>query len=257
MENHADLRLDPRRLMPGAKSVISLAYNYYRPRQEMARSGYIISQYAYGRDYHRVLRKKLKELISEIRQEIVNVNARICVDSAPIMEKPWAVRAGLGWIGKNTTLLIPDAGSYYFLSALVTDIELEYDHPMGNHCGACRECIDACPTGAIVEPYIVDSRKCISYLTIELQSEKPETMRGTYRGWIFGCDICQEVCPFNQYARPHREPDFDPRPELFAMTDDDWHNLTPDKFHELFAGTAIMRAKYAGLKRNIEFLRGA
>jgi len=257
MENHVDLRLDPRNLVSHAGSIISLAYNYCQPRRETERSTYAISTYAYGRDYHRVLRKKLRELAAAIRREAGDIEARICVDSAPIMEKPWAVRAGLGWIGKNGTLILPRAGSYHFLCELVTDIELEYDRPMDDHCGVCRECIDACPTGAIVEPYIVDARKCISYLTVELKSEIPESMRGRYRGWIFGCDICQQVCPFNRFSRPHREPDFEPRPGLLTMTDTDWHDLTRERFEELFRGSAVMRATYAGLKRNIDFLRPA
>ncbi len=256
MADHIDLRLDPRRLMTGARSVVSLAYNYYHPGDRIPRSNYIISTYAYGRDYHQVLRRKLKELAGMIRREIGGIRTRICVDSTPIMQKPWAVRAGLGWIGKNAILLMPRAGSYHFLAQLVLDIELEYEQPINDNCGVCQECIDACPTGAIVEPYVVDARKCISYLTIELKSDIPETMRGTYRRWIFGCDICQQVCPFNRFATPHREPEFEPRPELFAMTDDDWQNLTPDRFTELFADSAVMRAKYEGLKRNIDFLRG-
>lgn len=256
MADHLDMRLDPTQLMPGARSVVSLAYNYFRLPTESPVSPYLISLYAYGRDYHRVLRRKLREMISAIRHEIGEVEARICIDSAPITEKTWAAEAGLGWIGKNSLLLMPRAGSYHFLAELILDLELDYDRPKGDHCGVCRECMDACPTGAILEPYVVDARKCISYMTIEMKSEIPESMAGAYSGWVFGCDICQQVCPFNRFATPHREPQFEPRPEIFTMTAEQWHGLTPERFEDIFAGTPVMRGKYDRLMRNIRFLAG-
>ncbi len=256
MADHLDMRLDPTQLMPGAKSVVSLAYNYYRPQDDAPASPYLISMYAHGRDYHRVLRKKLREMIADIRHDIGEFEARICIDSAPITEKTWAAVSGLGWIGKNSLLVMPRAGSYHFLAELILDVELDYDRPTGDHCGVCRQCIDACPTGAIIEPYVVDARKCISYMTIENKSDIPKEMAGRYSGWIFGCDICQQVCPFNRFAAPHSEPQFEPRPEIFAMSAAEWQQLTPDRFGELFAGTPVMRAKYDRLMRNIRFLTG-
>jgi len=256
MADHLDMRLDPTQLMPGAKSVVSLAYNYFRPQDDPPASPYLISLYAQGRDYHRVLRKKLREMIAAIRHEIGEFEARICIDSAPITEKTWAAEAGLGWIGKNSLLLMPRAGSYHFLAELILDIELDYDRLMGDHCGVCRECMDACPTGAIIEPYVVDARKCISYMTIEMKSDIPESMAGRYSGWIFGCDICQRICPFNRFAARHDEPQFEPRPEILTMSADQWHHLTPERFEELFAGTPVMRAKYDRFMRNIRFLAG-
>lgn len=256
MADHLDMRLDPAQLMPGAKSVVSLAYNYFRPQNDPPASPYLISMYAQGRDYHRVLRRKLREMIAAIRHEVGEFEARVCIDSAPITEKTWAAEAGLGWIGKNSLLVMPRAGSYHFLAELVVDIELHYDSPMGDHCGVCRECVDACPTGAIIEPYVVDARKCISYMTIEMKSDIPEAMAGRYSGWIFGCDICQQVCPFNRFAAPHDEPQFEPRPEISMMTAEQWHQLTPERFEDLFAGTPVMRAKYDRLMRNIRFLSG-
>jgi len=255
MADHFDLRLDPRRFMPGTRSVVSLLYNYHRPLREDEKPAYRISQYGYGRDYHRVLKKRLGQLTELIRKEIGEVQARSCVDSAPVMEKAWAMKSGLGWNGKNGNLINKRRGSYFFLSELLLDIELNYDRPATDHCGKCRRCIEACPTGAIIEPYLVDASRCISYLTIELKSDIPEKMKGKYSDWIFGCDICNDVCPFNRFAAAHREPDFEPPPEIFSMTADDWHKLTPRKFEELFRGSALTRAKYAGLMRNIRFLR--
>jgi len=254
MADHYEMRLDPRKYMPGVKSVVSLLYNYYQPRPEIKEGSYRISTYAFGRDYHLVIKKKLTKFIELVRAEIGEVQARSCVDTAPIMEKVWAARSGLGWIGKNASLINKKSGSYYFLAEILLDIELEHDKPTTDHCGKCRLCIDACPTGAIVEPYVIDACRCISYLTIELKTAIPEEMAGTYSDWIFGCDVCQDVCPFNRFAQPHQEPAFEPSPDLFELTADDWRKLTPRRFEELFQGSAVKRAKYEGLMRNIRFL---
>ncbi len=254
MADNFDMRVDPRRLMPEARSVVSLMYNYYPHPALAPKSKFVISKYAYGRDYHRVISKKLNRLIDYIREELGEVNARACVDSAPVMEKALAVRSGLGWIGKHTNLLTSRAGSFFFLSEILLDIELEYDRPTADHCAECRRCIDACPTGAIVEPYVLDAAKCISYLTIELKEAIPKELTGKYKGWIFGCDICQDVCPFNRFSGPHRESEFTPLAEIFAMTDDEWRTLTEERYQKLFRGSAVKRAKYKGLMRNIRFV---
>ncbi len=254
MANNFDMRVDPRRLMPEARSVLSLMCNYYPQPTPAPKSKFIISKYAYGRDYHRVISKKLNRLIDHIREELGEVNARACVDSAPVMEKAWAARSGMGWIGKHTNLLTSRAGSFFFLSEIFLDIELEYDRPAADYCGKCRRCIDACPTGAIVEPYVLDAARCISYLTIELKGAIPKELAGKYKGWIFGCDICQDVCPFNRFSRPNQEPEFAPSAELFAMIDDEWRTLTEERYKKLFRGSAVKRAKYKGLMRNIRFV---
>lgn len=254
MADHFDLRLDPRKCMPEAKSVVTLLYNYYSPEPVNDELAYRISVYARGRDYRLVVKKKLNKLIELLRADIGDVLARSCVDSAPVMEKAWAARSGLGWIGKNAILIRPRSGSYFFLGELLLDLEMEYDSPIGDHCGTCRRCIDACPTGALVKPYVLDASKCISYLTIELKTDIPEEMTGKYSDWIFGCDICQKVCPFNRFAVPHQEPAFESNPDIFTMTADDWRKLTPRRFEELFVGSAVKRAKYEGLMRNIRFL---
>lgn len=254
MADHSELRLDPRRFMPGVKSVVSLLYNYHKPIPEKENTAYRISSYAYGRDYHLVIKKKLNTFIDYIRTAIGDVQARSCVDTAPIMEKVWAARSGLGWIGKNCVLITKQSGSFHFLAEILLDIELEYDQPSADHCGKCRRCIDACPTGAIVEPYVVDACRCISYLTVELKTAIPEEMEGKYSDWIFGCDVCQDVCPFNRFATPHQEPAFEPSPDLFGMTVEEWRKLTPRRFEELFPGSAVKRAKHEGLMRNIRFL---
>lgn len=253
MAKRVALRLDPRRLMPGAKSVLSLLYNYCTPKTQAA-SQYKISTYAYGRDYHHVIRQKLRRLTAMIREMVGDIQIRGCVDSAPIMEKAWATRCGLGWVGKNGNLVTADAGSYFFLAELILDVELEYDRPAFDHCGRCRRCLDACPTGAIIEPYVIDARQCISYLTIELKGTIPPEMKHRYRDWIFGCDVCQQVCPFNRFSSPHTEKDFEPAPEFLAMSDGQWRRLTPAKYESLFRGSAVKRAGYEGLMRNIRFL---
>ena len=251
MKRHEKLRVDPAELLPGAKSIICLAHNYYNP-QMISEGGFRIARYAYGKDYHNVLRKKLKQLMAHLREVFPDCNGRICVDSAPIMERAWAMRSGLGWIGKNGCLITKKRGSFQFLAEVILDFELAYDAPETDHCGKCRACIDACPTGAIVEPRFVDSRKCISYLTIELKGAIPEEMRDVYEKWIYGCDVCQEACPHNRFARLHSEPRFLPSEALLGMSDDDWRELSVEQFRELFHGSACQRAKYAGFVRNIK-----
>jgi len=254
MARHADLRIDPNELLPRAKSVISLAYNYFPGQLPSNRSKFVISKYALGRDYHKVIRGKLKRMIKGIEEIIPGVGVRACVDSAPIMEKTWAVRSGLGWLGKNGNIINRQKGSFFFLSELIVDAELGYDSPATDHCGSCRACLDACPTGAIVEPYVVDASRCISYLTIEHKGSLPTDMEKSYRGWIFGCDICQDVCPFNRFAAPHNEPDFGPRQEIFTKTNRQWRELTQDEFDTLFNGSAVKRTGFEGLVRNIDFV---
>lgn len=254
MANHFDLRLDPRKLMPGARSVISLAFNYHAPPQQRDPDAPKLSTYAYGRDYHKVLRKRLKPLMQYIVQQWGDVSLRAFVDSAPVMEKAWAQRAGVGWIGKHANIIRQGAGSWFFLCELITDLELEPDAPAMDHCGTCRRCVDACPTDAIT-PYGVDGSRCISYLTIELKNSIPQEFAGKMDGWAFGCDVCQQVCPWNRFATPHAEPEFAPKPELLALTADEWHGMTEVVFDRLFEGSAVKRAKFAGLQRTLRFLR--
>lgn len=253
MENHFDKRLDPRKLVPGAKSVVSLLLNYF-PSQEPGPETYKISKYAYGEDYHHVIKSKLKELHHFIAEEIGEVHGRAFVDSAPVMDKAWAARSGLGWIGKHSNLLTKEAGSFYFIAELILDLDLEYDRPVTDHCGTCTACIDACPTQAIVQPYVVDGSRCISYFTIELKNEIPAEFKGQWDDWIFGCDICQDVCPWNRFSKPHREARFEPHPDLGAMKRSDWEEITEDVFGRIFKKSAVKRAKFEGLKRNIRFL---
>lgn len=256
MANHFEKRVDPRRLVEGARSVICLMYNYYTPRKPADSEAPKISRYAYGEDYHFVLKRKLKELLAFIRALAGEVNGRCFVDSAPVMEREWARRSGIGWTGKNTLLIHPRAGSYFFLAEIILDLELDYDHPIKDYCGTCTRCIDACPTGAISpEGYLVDGSKCISYFTIELKGAIPEAYREQFENWMFGCDICQEVCPWNRFAQPHAEPAFEPHAQLLEMSKRDWEEITEEVFREIFRKSAVKRTKYAGLKRNIEFLR--
>ena len=265
MENHFDKRLDPRKLVPDAKSVISLLYNYFPSTElpngktdanESERTGpnYKISKYAYGEDYHQVIKDKLREMVVCIQEEIGEVDGRIFVDSAPVLDKAWAARGGLGWIGKHSNLLTRQVGSFYFIAELILDLDLPADHPVTDHCGSCTACLDACPTQAIVAPYVVDGSKCISYYTIELKNEIPPDMRGAWDDWIFGCDVCQDVCPWNRFSKPHQEPRFEASPELKAMQARDWEELTEEVFRKVFSKSAVKRTKYSGLKRNIEFL---
>ena len=254
MENHFDKRLDPRLLVPGAKSVISLLYNYY-PAVNQRDDTYKISKYAYGRDYHFVIKDKLKSLFEYIKNEIGAVEGRVFVDSAPVLDKAWAARSGLGWIGKNSNLLAKKTGSFFFIAELILDLELEPDTPVTDHCGSCTACIDACPTEAIHEPYRVDGSKCISYFTIELKEEIPQSEKGKFDDWMFGCDICQDVCPWNRFSKAHNEPLFDPHPDLLAFTKSDWEEITQETFGKIFQKSAVKRTKFAGLQRNISFLK--
>ena len=254
MENHFDKRLDPRLLVEGSKSVISLLLNYF-PEETQVTDTYKISKYAYGQDYHHIIKSKLKQLQEFITEEIGEVNGRAFVDSAPVLDKAWAAKSGLGWIGKNSNLLTQQVGSFYFIAELIVDIELEYDHAVTDHCGTCTACLDACPTQAIVEPYVVDGSKCISYFTIELKNELPIDVKGSFDDWMFGCDVCQDVCPWNRFSKPHKEPLFNPNPELLSMTKKDWEEITEDVFQKVFKNSAVKRTKFEGLSRNIEFLK--
>jgi len=254
MENHFDKRLDPTKLVEGSKSVISLLLNYF-PEDTQKEGTYKLSKYAYGHDYHHIIKSKLKELQEFITQEIGEVHGRAFVDSAPVLDKAWAAKSGLGWIGKHSNLLTQQVGSFYFIAELILDLELEYDHKVTDHCGTCTACIDACPTQAIVAPYVVDGSKCISYLTIELKNEIPTDFKDKMDDWMFGCDVCQDVCPWNRFSKPHREPLFDPHPELLSMTKKDWEEITDDVFKKVFQKSAVKRTKFSGLKRNIEFLK--
>jgi len=254
MENHFDKRLDPRLLVDGAKSVISLSLNYYTDEEQLDETAPKISKYAYGDDYHQVIKAKLKLLLDWMNQHIGEVNGRAFVDSAPVLDKAWAKKAGLGWIGKNTNLISKTTGSFFFLAELIVDIELDYDiAPTADHCGTCTKCIDACPTEAIVGPYAVDGSKCISYLTIELKNEIPATFKGKMDNWMFGCDICQDVCPWNRFSVLNNEPAFQPHPDLLGMTKQDWQEITEDVFKKVFKNSAVKRTKFEGLKRNISF----
>ena len=254
MENHFDMRLDPRKLVPGAKSVISLSYNYFNDNFQKDKDAPKISKYAYGNDYHVVIRKKLKILFKELKKKFGDINGRVFVDSAPIMEKPWAAKSGLGWIGKNTNLISQKIGSYYFLAEIIVDLEFEYDTPVTDHCGSCTACIDSCPTGALDIPYQIDASKCISYLTIELRDEIPSDFNGKMDNWVFGCDVCQDVCPWNRFSRKHNEPLFNPNQEIMKIGKKDWEELTEETFEVIFKNSAVKRTKYKGLKRNISFI---
>ncbi len=256
MENYFDKRVDPTKLVEGSKSVISFVYNYFPENIQQDTTAPKISRYAYGKDYHHVIKHKLKDLLAFINKEIGEVNGRCFVDSAPVLERDWAKRAGNGWVGKNTLLIHPKQGSYFFLAELILDLELEYDGPIKDHCGTCTKCIDACPTDAIAEDgYILDGSKCISYFTIELKEAIPSDYKGQFENWAFGCDICQEVCPWNRFSKPHTEPEFEPHPKLLEMSKRDWEEITHEVFNELFWKSAVKRTKYSGLKRNIEFLK--
>ncbi|MFT4970266.1 MAG: epoxyqueuosine reductase [Chitinophagales bacterium] len=255
MANHFDLRTDPRKLVPGAKSVVSLSYNYYTALKQEDPSAPKISIYAMGRDYHKVVKKKLKTLLQFIQTEIGEVAGRAFVDSAPVMERVWAQRGGLGWIGKNSLMLSKGKGSYFFLAELIIDLDLVHDGPVKDYCGSCTKCIDACPTDAIYEPYKVDGSKCISYLTIELKDKIPTHFQDKMKGWMYGCDICQQVCPINARAQKHQEPQFEPKDELLNKSREEWEEITEEIFDKLFEGSPVKRTKFSGLKRNIDFLK--
>jgi len=255
MENHFDKRLDPTKLVEGSKSVISLLLNYYPSEAQRDSTAPKISKYAYGTDYHFIIKDKLKSLLNFIQEEIGEVHGRAFVDSAPVLDKAWAAKSGLGWIGKHSNLITQQVGSFYFIAELIVDLDLVYDHAASDHCGTCSACIDACPTQAIVEPYKVDGSKCISYFTIELKNEIPTSVKGQFDNWMFGCDVCQDVCPWNRFSKAHNEPLFNPHPELLAMTKKDWEEITQDVFQKIFKKSAVKRTKYSGLKRNIDFLK--
>ena len=254
MENHFDKRLNPQLLVDGAQSVISLLLNYY-PEQTQIEDSYKISKYAYGQDYHSVIKEKLQQLLSFINENIGEVSGRAFVDSAPVLDKAWAAKSGLGWIGKNANLITKSVGSFYFIAELIVDLPLEYDALTTDHCGSCTACIDACPTQAIIAPYVVDGSKCISYYTIELKENIPQEAQGKMDDWIFGCDVCQDVCPWNRFAQPHREKAFEPHPDLLQMTRQDWQEITLETFQKVFQNSAVKRTKYEGLIRNIEFVK--
>lgn len=254
MERNFDKRLDPRILVPGAKSVVSLLLNYHTDQKQVDTEAPKISTYALGKDYHFVIKAKLKELVEIIRREIGEINGRVFVDSAPVMDKSWAAKSGLGWVGKNTNLISKKVGSFFFIAELILDLELEYDLPVADHCGSCTACIDACPTEALIQPYQIDGSKCISYLTIELKDSIPSEFKGKMENWAFGCDICQTVCPWNRFATPHQEPAFSPQSELLSLTKSEWEEMTSEVFNKVFKGSAVKRTKFEGLKRNVKFL---
>jgi len=254
MENHFDKRLDPTKLVEGSKSVISLLLNYF-PEVGQSQNSFKLSKYAYGTDYHDVIKNKLKSLLHFIQEEIGEVHGRAFVDSAPVLDKAWAAKSGLGWIGKNSNLLTQQVGSFYFIAELIIDLDLGYDSATTDHCGTCTACIDACPTEAIVQPYIVDGSKCISYFTIELKENIPLEFKGKLDDWMFGCDVCQDVCPWNRFSKAHSEPLFNPHPELLSMSKKDWEEITEDVFKKIFKNSAVKRTKFSGLKRNIKFLK--
>ena len=255
MENHFDKRLDTTKLVEGSKSVISLLLNYYPDTIQKDEHSPKISKYAYGKDYHFVIKEKLKTLLEVMREEIGEIEGRAFVDSAPVLDKAWAAKSGLGWIGKHSNLLTQKTGSFYFIAELIVDLELEYDTPVTDHCGSCTACIDACPTQAIVAPYVVDGSKCISYFNIELKEQIPNSYKGKFDNWMFGCDVCQDVCPWNRFSKAHEEPLFNPHPNLLEMSKKDWEELTEETFRKVFKNSAVKRTKFSGLTRNIHFLK--
>lgn len=255
MADHFDKRLDPTKLVPGSTTVVSVLYNYYTDLKQADPEAPKISKYAYGKDYHKVVKKRLLKLLDRIRDEYGDVQGRAFVDSAPVLEKAWASKSGLGWIGKHTNLINKERGSFFFCGELIIDLEAEYDAPVQDHCGDCTACIDACPTDAIVAPYVVDGSKCISYFTIELKEAIPQEVSGKLDNWMFGCDVCQDVCPWNRFSKKHQEPLFEPKTTLLEMTRADWEGLTEEAFDEVFSGSPVKRTKFSGLTRNIAFLK--
>ncbi len=254
MENHFDKRLNPTLLVEGAKSVVSLLYNYY-PEQTQNTEAPKISKYAYGYDYHEVIKEKLNEFLNTLKEKIGDVNGRAFVDSAPVLDKAWAKKSGLGWIGKNANLINKQNGSFFFIAELIIDVDLEYDGPIQDYCGTCTKCIDACPTEAIVEPFIVDGSKCISYLTIELKDAIPGEFKNKMDNWAFGCDVCQDVCPWNRFSTPNHETQFNNQTGLLNLSTNEWHEMTEETFNKVFKHSAVKRTKYKGLKRNLEFIK--
>lgn len=256
MENNFDKRLDPRLLVEGSKSVVSLTLNYFSNDLQTDATAPKISKYAYGVDYHTIIKEKLQALLAFIRDNIGEVDGRCFVDSAPVLDKAWAQKAGLGWRGKNTNLISKKAGSFFFIAELIIDIDLAYDNPFAtDHCGSCTRCIDACPTDAIVAPYVVDGSKCISYLTIELKEEIPKSFKNKMQNWAFGCDVCQDVCPWNRFATPHTQQEFLPKENLLELTKAELEDMTEEVFIKVFKNSPVKRTKYAGFKRNIDFLK--
>jgi len=255
MENHFDLRVDPTRLVPGAKSVITLLLNYY-PAQTPQNALPKIAKYAYGKDYHEVIRSKLNALLKLVKMNIGDINGRGFVDSAPVLERTWAQRSGLGWVGKNGNLINKEKGSFFFIATLITDLELQYDNPLAkDYCGTCTKCIDACPTDAILNNKVIDGSRCISYFTIELKDQLiPETMKGKFDDWMFGCDVCQDVCPWNRFSNPSQEPGFTPINEILSFSLKDWNDLTEESFKKIFRDSPLKRTKFTGIKRNLKFI---
>lgn len=254
MENYFDKRLDPRLLVNGAKSVISLSYNYFPVQEISTLDNFKISKYAYGKDYHEIIKDILREMVQELKDEIGDFTFRIFVDSAPVLERSWARKSGVGWVGKNANLITKKHGSFYFLAEIICDLELQFDFPDTDHCGTCTKCIDSCPTNAIVSDKIIDGSKCISYATIELKNEIPIHFQNKMEDWMFGCDICQDVCPWNRFSKPHHQPKFNPNTALQNFNKRDWQELSQDLFSEIFQKSPVKRTKFSGLKRNIEFL---
>ncbi len=258
MENHFDLRIDPRKLVPGAKSVITLLQNYY-PEQRQAADAPKISKYAYGKDYHEVIRAKLKQFLLQLNQQIGSIQGRGFVDSAPVLERAWAVKSGAGWIGKNGNLINKQQGSFYFIATLVVDLELNYDDPFAkDYCGTCHKCVDVCPTNAILENKVVDGSKCISYFTIELKDQLiPDQMKGQFDNWMFGCDSCQDVCPWNRFSKQHQEPNLSPIPEVLNLSTAQWEDLSENAFKTIFKDSPIKRSKWSGIMRNLDFIKAS
>lgn len=255
MEHHFDLRIDPSRLVPGAKSVITLLLNYY-PEQQQKENTVQVSKYAFGNDYHEVIREKLKLLLQSIKLSAGEINGRGFVDSAPVLERTWAQKSGLGWVGKNGNLIHKQMGSFFFIATLIVDVELNYDDAFAKeYCGSCTKCIDECPTGAILPEKVIDGSKCISYFTIELKDALiPDTMKGKFGNWIFGCDVCQDVCPWNRFSKPNKESGFTPLPEVLNFSKNDWEELTEESFKNIFRHSALKRTKWSGIKRNLKFI---
>jgi len=255
MENYFDLRIDPQKLVPGAKSVITVLMNYFPDKTQNPGSPKI-AKYAYGHDYHEVIREKLKQLLAMMQEEIGEINGRGFADSAPVLERSWATKSGLGWIGKNGNLLNNHTGSFFFIATLIVDIELVYDDPFAkDYCGSCRRCIDACPTDAILENKVVDGSKCISYFTIELKDALlPDHLKNQFANWMFGCDICQDVCPWNRFSKPNKEINFTPIPQILNFTANDWEDLTEEGFKLIFKNSPLKRRKFEGIKRNLKFI---
>ena len=254
MENYFDKRINPTLLVDGAKSVVTLLFNYYTPEKQNDTEAPKLSRYAYGKDYHKVVKQKLFELMQRVEEQIGSIAGRAFVDSAPVMDKAWAVRSGAGWMGKNTNVIRPQTGSWFFIAELIIDLELEADGPIKDYCGTCTRCIEACPTDALT-PYQIDASRCISYLTIELRDAIPDSFKGKMDNWMFGCDVCQEVCPWNRFAEKHTEPAFEPHPDLLNLTKDDWEDLSHDIFTRVLGKSAVERVGYDGIKRTIQFLK--